>query len=170
MRKKIKKLALFTMVFSLLFATACVKSEPKSEVGEVIGTCTVTIDCSTILDNMDKLKEEKKEFIPEDGYILKPTEVEVREGENAHDILKKVCQDITVHMESEYTPLYESAYVEGINQIYEFDCGELSGWMFQVNGEFSDYGPTHYKVKDGDKITWVYTCDLGKDVGAEFEE
>ncbi len=37
--------------------------------------------------------------------------------------------------------------------------------MYQVNGEFPNYGCSKYKLKDGDRIAWVYTCDLGKDVG-----
>lgn len=128
-------------------------------------TCTVSIDCSTILDNMDKLAKEKQEFVPSNGMILAPVEVEFEKGESAHDILKRVCQAAEIHMEATYTPVYDSAYVEGINQLYEFDCGELSGWMFQVNGWFPNYGPSNYEVADGDVIKWVYTCDLGKDVG-----
>lgn len=68
-------------------------------------------------------------------------------------------------MESSYTPIYDSAYIEGINQIYEFDCGSESGWMYKVNGWFPNYGCSQYKVSDGDNIAWVYTCDLGTDVG-----
>lgn len=128
-------------------------------------TCTVTINCSTILNNMDKLPKEKREFVPADGLILAPVEVEFEKGDSAHDILKRVCQAAEIHMESTYTPVYDSAYIEGINQLYEFDCGELSGWMFQVNGWFPNYGPANYKVEDGDVINWVYTCDLGEDVG-----
>ena len=26
------------------------------------------------------------------------------------------------------TPIYNSAYIEGIHNLYEFDCGSLSGW------------------------------------------
>lgn len=71
-----------------------------------------------------------------------------------------------IPMEFSYTPLYRSAYIEGIGQFYEFDCGELSGWMYRVNGEFPNYGCSLYELKAGDKVEWVYTCDLGKDVGS----
>ena len=60
---------------------------------------------------------------------------------------------------------YNSAYIEGIGNIYEFDCGELSGWLYKVNGNFPSYGCSRYKLKPGDKVEWVYTCDLGNDVG-----
>ena len=68
-------------------------------------------------------------------------------------------------MEFVNTPIYNSAYIEGINNLYEFDAGELSGWMYCVNGEFPNYGSSGYKVKPGDKIEWHYSCDLGRDVG-----
>ena len=129
------------------------------------GTCTISISCSTILNNMDNLTAGKEEFVPSDGWILKSTSVSFSEGESVHDVLQRVCRDKGIHMESSFTPAYNSAYVEGINQLYEFDCGELSGWMYNVNGWFPNYGCSKYTVSDGDVINWVYTCDLGKDVG-----
>ena len=58
--------------------------------------------------------------------------------------------------------------IEGIANLYEFDCGELSGWMYKVNDWFPNYGCSRYELKDGDKVEWVYTCDLGKDVGGDY--
>jgi hypothetical protein len=61
--------------------------------------------------------------------------------------------------------------VEGINHLYEFDCGFESGWMYEVNDGFPNYGSSAYEVKPGDKIAWKYTCTgLGTDVGAERME
>lgn len=127
--------------------------------------CTISISCKTILNNMGNLTAGKEEFVPSNGWILKSTEVEFKDGDSVHDVLKAVCKAYGIHMESSYTPAYNSAYVEGINQLYEFDCGELSGWMYNVNGWFPNYGCSKYTVQDGDVINWVYTCDLGKDVG-----
>lgn len=129
------------------------------------GKCSISISCKTILNNMDRLTAGKEEFVPADGWILKKTTVEFTEGDSVHDILNAVCRACGIHMESSFTPAYNSAYVEGINQLYEFDCGELSGWMYKVNGWFPNYGCSKYTVKDGDEICWEYTCDLGKDVG-----
>lgn len=140
-------------------------SSGKGSSGSSGGTCTISINCSTILSNMDRLPAEKEEFVPSDGWIMKSTKVSFSAGESVHDILQKACKDKGIHMESTFTPAYDAAYVEGINQIYEFDCGELSGWMFSVNGWFPNYGCSKYTVSDGDVIQWVYTCDLGKDVG-----
>ena len=68
-------------------------------------------------------------------------------------------------MEFSQSPVYETAYIEGIGNLYEFDAGALSGWMYRVNGWFPNYGCSSYQVQDGDVIEWVYTCDLGADVG-----
>lgn len=68
-------------------------------------------------------------------------------------------------MEFSNTPMYNSAYIEGINNLYEFDCGELSGWAYKVNQWFPNYGASRYLLKDGDVIEWLYTCDLGTDIG-----
>ena len=48
-------------------------------------TCTFSIECSTILNNWDDLKESKAEFVPADGWILYPSEVEFYEGETVFD-------------------------------------------------------------------------------------
>lgn len=128
-------------------------------------TCTISISCSTILNNMGDLTSGKEEFVPSDGWILPATTVTFTEGESVHDVLQRVCRERGIHMESSWTPAYNSAYVEGINQLYEFDCGQNSGWMYNVNGWFPNYGCSKYTVKDGDVINWVYTCNLGEDVG-----
>lgn len=126
--------------------------------------CTISISCANILNNMDKLDKDKKDIIPKDGWILKPITVELKENETVFDLLKRVCIDKKIHMEFSWTPLYNSAYIEGIYNLYEFDCGSLSGWMYSVNGEYFNYGSSKAVVQNGDVITWVFTCDLGNDV------
>ena len=128
-------------------------------------SCTVSVSCASILDHMDWLDPEKTALVPEDGWILEPIPVTFHDGESVFDVLLQVCRENRIHMEFEDTPMYNSAYIEGIHNLYEFDCGELSGWMYRVNGWFPNYGCSRYAVSDGDVIEWVYTCDLGADVG-----
>ena len=130
--------------------------------------CTLSISCATILDNMDKCDKNKRELVPEDGWILPPTEVTFFEGESVFQVLKRTCKQKGIHMEFENTPIYNSAYIEGINNLYEFDVGELSGWMYSVNGWYPNYGCSRYALKDGDVVEWRYTCDLGFDVGGGY--
>lgn len=133
-------------------------------------TCTISISCETILGNMDKCAESKKALVPEDGIILPATEVTFSNGESVYDVLQRVCKENKIHMESSFTPVYNSAYIEGIHNLYEFDVGKLSGWMYAVNGWFPNYGCSRYQLKNGDVVEWCYTCDLGKDVGGNMSE
>ena len=129
-------------------------------------TCTITIVCPTIFDNLNSLNAEKAPFVPKDGTILPSTQVTFTEGETVFDVLRRVCDAAQLQIEYSYTPLYESYYIEGINHLYEFDCGPESGWMFKVNEWFPNYGCSAYTLKDGDNIVWCYTCTgLGADVG-----
>ncbi len=138
--------------------------------------CIIEIRCDTILNNMDRLPKGKEKYIPKDGIILPKTRVEVKDGECVFDVLKRVTRSKGIQMEFRNDPLYSGAYVEGINHLYEFDGGELSGWMYKVDGWFPEYGCSRYIVNsgknrdrpgktNGEVISWVYTCNLGKDVG-----
>lgn len=130
--------------------------------------CTLSVRCDTILDNMSMLKPEKKELIPVDGVILSERQVEFFEGETVFNLLKRELKKNKIHMEFVNTPVYNSAYIEGIANIYEYDCGELSGWMYRVNGIFPNYGCSQYKLSSGDKVEWLYSCNLGADIGGEY--
>ncbi len=131
-------------------------------------TCTMSIKCDTILDNIKWLDPEKVELVPEDGVIFARQTVKFYEGESVFNILLRECKKNKIHMEYVNTPIYNSAYIEGIHNLYEFDCGELSGWMYKVNDWFPNYGCSRYQLKEGDIIEWVYTCDLGVDVGGYY--
>jgi len=99
------------------------------------------------------------------GYIMSARQVEFTPGDTVYDLLGRECQASGIPMESTVTPVYNSAYIEGIANIYEFDGGDLSGWMYAVNGAFPNMGCSQYQLGDGDVIQWRYTCDLGRDIG-----
>lgn len=145
--------------------------EPQDvTIGTTAHSCTISISCATILDNLDLCDPEKKELVPENGWILEPMTVTFYEGESVFNVLQRTCKQQKIHMEFEDTPMYNSAYIEGIHNLYEFDVGELSGWMYSVNDWFPNYGCSRYQLRDGDIVEWVYTCDLGADVGRGFTE
>ena len=141
---------------------------PESE------TVTISIRCDTILDNYDDLDAnlQSEEFVPPDGIILSETEYVLRPGDTVFDILDRAVRYNRIQMEYQGANKnnFGSVYIQGINYLYEFSCGTLSGWMYMVNGEFPDYGCSKYELKDGDVIEWVYTCDLGRDVGCIWIE
>ena len=130
--------------------------------------CTITIRCDTIFDNVDSMEEAKLPYVPASGEILPVITVEFTSGETVFDVLKRVCEAADLQIEYSWTPLYDSYYIEGINHLYEFDCGFESGWMYKVNGWFPNYGCSAYTLQGGEEIVWAYTCvGLGMDLGAE---
>ena len=140
--------------------------EPEDvEIGDAAYTCTLSISCATILDNQELCDPEKWELVPENGWILEPTTVTFYEGESVFNVLQRTCKQQGIHMEFSNTPVYNSAYIEGIHNLYEFDVGNLSGWMYRVNGWFPNYGCSRYQLQNGDVVEWEYTCELGKDIG-----
>ena len=131
-------------------------------------TCTISIECTTILNNIEDLRDDKLDVLPSNGIILPTTTVTFYEGESVFDVLQRVCKAHGIQMESSGTPMYGSAYVEGIGNLYEFDCGSGSGWMYRVNGWYPNYGCSRYMLQQGENIEWRYTCDLGADIGGGY--
>lgn len=138
-----------------------------SSAPEEVYTCTLSVRCDTVLNNVANLNSDKTDLIPENGVIFPETVLEFIPGESVFDVLLRTMKEHRIHFEFVNAPFYGSTYVEGIGNLYEFDCGEISGWMYKVNGIFPNYGCSKYILKSGDKIEWIYTCDLGKDIGGE---
>ncbi len=118
--------------------------------------CSIKIECTDILTDINLLKEEKRSLIPQDGVIYESAEVEFVEGETVFDVLKKVLKDKNIPFEYSNTPPYNTAYIEGINNIYVLDCGERSGWLYSVNNEEPMVACSDYVLENGDKITFTY--------------
>ncbi|MCI8365275.1 MAG: DUF4430 domain-containing protein [Eubacterium sp.] len=120
--------------------------------------CSLTITCQEVFSHMDKLSESAKKVIPKDGIILKGT-FTFEEGETVFDVLKRVCKEREIHLDYVFTPLYSTYYIKGIHNLYEFDCGDESGWMYSVNGKDPGNGCNKYKLKKGDQVVFNYTCE-----------
>lgn len=135
-------------------------------------TVFLSVRCDTVLRNYDLLDKnlQSDKYIPKDGVILKKTEYVLRDGDSVFDVLSRAMRFNKIQFEYQGNPLKgkEGAYVKGIHYLYEFSCGPLSGWMFKVNNVFSSEDSAGYKLKSGDYIEWVYSCDLGRDVGNNY--
>lgn len=146
-------------------ASSVISTTPKPDkpIKKYDNTCTFVIECKTILGNKDKLKKGLEKYVPDDAVIFSKT-VGFDSGESVYDVLRRICDENSIQMEASYTPAFSSYYVEGINNLYEFDCGQGSGWMYSVNGIFPNYGCSSYKPANNDKIAFRYTCELGYDL------
>lgn len=131
-------------------------------------TVTVLADCSTALSNMDIIDAavNPPEVIPTDGVIIARCEVSLPEGATAFDALTAAARAQKVRVD--YTGSSYGTYVRGIGYVSEFGFGELSGWMYSVNGKFPDVSVSDRVLEPGDLVEFRYTCDLGRDVGDDY--
>ena len=132
------------------------------EKGEIVGQATITIRCDTLAGRA------QSEYVPEDGVILPETALDIEAGETVYDLLVEAARVYKIQMESEGTG--GMVYVSGIGYLYEFDYGDLSGWMYRVNGETPSVGCAEYALSDDDCVEWLYTCDLGRDLDSAADD
>lgn len=86
--------------------------------------------------------------------------IPVEAGETAYSLLEKSGAVLDVDKNTQY-----GVYIRGINGLSEFDRGKDSGWLYRVNGVFPGHSCAYEKIKKGDYVEWLYTRNLGKDVG-----
>ena len=120
--------------------------------------CSVTIDCSVLLSNIDKLEKNAVKYVPKSGKFLEKTNIKVKKGSSVYDIMVAACKEKKIAYDAEYSSIYNSSYVKGIGHIYEKMAGDMSGWLYLVNDMTPNVGASVYIVKEGDNITWTYTC------------
>lgn len=122
--------------------------------------CTLSVRCDSVLKKPELLPDAKRKIIPDDGIIYPEQQAEFSEGESVFDVLLRELRKKEIHLEFVDTPMYDSVYIEGIGNLYEFDCGDLSGWIYRVNGVKPTYGSSQYKLKNGDKIEFNYSINF----------
>lgn len=120
---------------------------------------TISIDCKTAVNAGYSVS-------PSSGVILSARTVTVEKGSTVWDVLNKVARSNGIPVVKRGSG--SSLYVSCINSLGEFDCGNESGWMYNVNGVYPMVSCGAYKVKSGDVIQWRYTTNLGKDLGQEW--
>ena len=158
-------------------ATAPTLTESVTETTVIVTTaaepvsdnyCTISISCATVFDNTDKIAPDILAEQPTGGVIFAPAKQSVNNGDTVFDILKRVCSDNGIQLEYTKIAATNNFYIEGINNLYEFDAGNLSGWMYSVNGKFPQLSASQYTVSEGDVIEFVYSCSIGVDVGDDY--
>ena len=89
------------------------------------------------------------------GTILPVTTVEMATGDTVLSITQKIVKERGIQIS--VTGSKATAYVQGIDNLYEFDHGPLSGWEAYVNGKSLDKSAGIYEVQAGQAIKWSYT-------------
>ena len=124
------------------------------------GSVTLTIRCDTVLG------KDGTAHLPQDGVMLPVTTFVIEDGETVFDILSQAAAAYGLRVQNTGVTANSSAlaYISGINDLHEFDFGDLSGWVYRVNGERPSVGCGEYKLHDGDVIEFLYSCELGEDI------
>lgn len=130
--------------------TAKTTKKPES----TVSTCTLTIECTAVLDNMSSLKAGHEKYVPDDGYILSNKKMTVSKGDTVYDVLKEACSENGIRLTASNSTF--GIYVSGINNIDEKDCGKNSGWTYWVNGNMPMVACGKYTVNNGDEIKFSY--------------
>lgn len=115
-------------------------------------TVTIAISCANAVGNSNL---NSGITLPADGVILANSNVTISQNTSVFDLLKSVCAQKKIPF------LYQDSmfgkYVQKIGPIGEKDCGAQSGWTYLINGSTPPVSADGYKkLKNGDKITWVY--------------
>ncbi len=139
-------------------------SNDADEAEQNIVGCSLSVRCDTALEKIDELSKEKAEILPQDGIIFSKTGIVFYEGESVFNVLTRELKKKRIHIDFVNVPMYNTVYIKGISNLYERDCGDLSGWIYKVNGKVPGYGCSQYILNNGDEIEFIYTCDLGKDI------
>lgn len=98
---------------------------------------------------------------------LPPTELEIVDGDTVLEALIAITMKYGIHMDYR-GGRGATAYIQGMGNVYEFDRGQGSGWMYRVNGVFPDRGAGVVPLCGGDRVEWLYTTNLGQDLGADL--
>lgn len=81
-----------------------------------------------------------------DGSYLFEGDVEVGDNATAFSVLKSSGLEIK----------QTNGYIKAIAGLEEKQHGRDSGWIYNVNGEHPSAGAAAFRVKDGDRVEWIY--------------
>lgn len=156
-----KKNLVFALLILCVFTCLCFAG--CNNLGEEIESVVISIECKTILDNMDKVEKGllDNNLIPDDGVILPETTVKAYSKDSVYSVLVRVCKKNKIALDCALEPMFHTYYVKGINHIYERKVGDSSGWLYFVNDEQVNVGVSLCKIKGGENIRFAFTVTLG---------
>ncbi len=132
-----------------------------SQKENAVGTVVLSIDCHTVANRTDQT------YVPENGVILPETSFSIAEGDTVFDVLQEAVKVYGIQMEKKGSG--GMVYIASLGYLYELQFGDQSGWVYHVNGDSPFVGCDQYRLSDGDRVEWLYTLDLGMDVGNTFK-
>ena len=176
MKKNVIAIAAVLILLTVLICNLDIQTPEQyySEHSEGISsdriTVTLSVDCMVLAENTVLLEqiERKNPTLPQNGIIIPETQYSISRGDTVFDVLTDSLRSNKIQYDYSGGDGLSAVYVKGINNLYEYDGGDLSGWMYSVNGEFPQVSCSDYVLEDGDVICWRYICDLGRDIGDNY--
>lgn len=112
------------------------------------------------------------------GAIIPVTSVPFKEGDTIADATLRLLDALGIGYSTNYGQYgFYLASIKNFevnntryDEMGEFDAGNGSGWMITFNGVFINRSAGAFTVKDGDRVEWKFTCQLGSDIGDSFLE
>ena len=118
-------------------------------------TCTIAISCQAVWGNTDMVEQDILDLLPEDGWILRETEMTVPDGTPVLQVLQWAADEVAgIPVVTSGTP----AFVERIGDLSNGDAGDVSGWTYTLNGESIMESAAVQTVTQDDEIVWAYVC------------
>lgn len=114
------------------------------------------------------------------GVIISPTQVPYKEGDNIAVVTLRLLDALDIGYKN--TGSLDSAFylasIENfklsngtqVDSFGEFDSGSGSGWMITQNNWYINSSTADFKVEDGDIIRWQNTCQIGADIGCDWDK
>ena len=130
---------------------------------------TLSVSCENALSNLDMIDEQITPLsaIPQDGVIIGACTVSLETGETAFDALIYAAREKRIRVD--YRSSVYGEYISGIGGVSEFGFGDMSGWIYRVNGEMPEVSAGAFALSDGDEVEFIYTCRYGDTAGFETE-
>ncbi|HPR39718.1 MAG TPA: dockerin type I domain-containing protein [Oscillospiraceae bacterium] len=162
---------------SLLLLAVAVPEIALAEEQEA-GTVTVSFEDYGIRRESE-LDDANMIFPSQMEMILGPEEIPFYEGDTIAEVTLRYLEDNGLEATYTGTPT-SSFYLSAIGTFYseaageeemfgEFSAGVNSGWMITLNEWFINQGASEFEVENGDVIRWQYTCQLGADIGCDWD-
>lgn len=120
-------------------------------------TVTLSVDCSGAISHGILNDERYAKILPADGKLLPETTVGLLEGDTALSVLKRTLKTEKIGPLSATS----AGYIKSIGGLPEFACGASSGWLYRVNGIRPSVGAKVYKPHAGDRLEFIYSCEIG---------
>lgn len=147
--KRIFVIAVAIMILCLCSCGVVIDEKEENYAGSV----TLRVHCETVMEK--GASSEDYPGIP----VVFDGKVSFSEDDTAFDVIDRTLKEKKIHIEFEDSSY--GKYIKGLANIYAGDFGDMSGWLFKVNGDFAEVSCSAYKLSDGDDIELVYSCEMG---------